>query len=90
MTVYPISHMTDEIRKAHPTFLMHAPNLVDGDYNPFGWSVTYFDDNDHTWRAAGYDMCGDKWVEFVIEPDFYILLDDILPPGYSETSRSSV
>lgn len=83
---HPMSEMTDEMRYAGG-YLLHAPDLVDLDFNPQGVERGYWQD-DEGWCAPGWDANSDVWTEGrVVHPTHFMVIE---PPRVAETERTFV
>lgn len=60
---FPISELKD---KYHPKLMIASPELIDGDVNPEGVSIAYFQD-DEGWIAVDWDMDNDEPTKVVLK-----------------------
>lgn len=52
---------------------LHAPDLIDADFNPTGCAPGYWQDGEG-WMAAGWDSCNDVFTTRVVHPTHYAIV----------------
>ena len=71
----PISEMTETMRY-DGGYLLHAPELVDLDFNPQGVERGFWQDGEG-WRAPGWDANSDVWPEegLIVNPTHFMVIE---------------